>query len=202
MNGRRGAVRAAGESVQMRPIDASVEAAAVAAVPGDAVEAMRMYGSWLRAVAVARLRGSQGADDVMQDVAAAALRNWSTLQSPRNAKPWLYRLTVRAALMHRRTLGRARKRVHEAAEMQMARYGSHGATFADPLESLLSSERSMQLRAALARMPSKDAELLLMKHVDDCSYKEIASRLGVTQSVVEMRLFRARQKLRTMLQNV
>ena len=30
-----------------------------------------MHGSWLRAVAIARLRGFEGADDVMQDVAIA-----------------------------------------------------------------------------------------------------------------------------------
>ena len=187
----------------MRPPDAPVESATAAVpVPANAMEAMRLYGGWLRAVAVARLRGSQGADDVMQDVAAAAIRSWSTLQSPQNAKPWLYRLTVRAALMHRRTLGRARKRVHEAAELQIARHGAMGATFADPLEALLSSERCARLRAALGRLPTRDAELLLMKHVDDCSYKEIASRLGVTQAVVEMRLFRARQKLRGLLENI
>jgi len=35
--------------------------------------------------------------------------------------------------------------------------------------------------------------------VDDCSYQEIAQRLGVTAGVVQMRLFRARQKLRAMM---
>jgi DNA-directed RNA polymerase specialized sigma24 family protein len=39
----------------------------------------------------------------------------------------------------------------------------------------------------------------LLKHVDDCSYQEIARRLGVTPGVVQMRLFRARQKLREIL---
>ncbi|HMD53170.1 MAG TPA: sigma factor, partial [Phycisphaerae bacterium] len=71
--------------------------------PATALEALRLYGAWLRAVAIARLKTSHGVDDVMQEVAAAAVRNWSTLQSAQNAKPWLYRLTVRAALMHRRT---------------------------------------------------------------------------------------------------
>lgn len=55
-----------------------------------------MHGSWLRAVAIARLRGFEGADDVMQDVAIGAMRNWETLRTAANAKAWLYRLTVRA----------------------------------------------------------------------------------------------------------
>ena len=174
---------------------------AAAVVPSTPLEALALYGHWLKAVAVARLRTTDGADDVMQEVAAAAMRNWSTLQSPEKAKPWLYRLTVRAALMHRRSLGRARKRIAQAAEVQAIRHGRHDSLGGpDPLEVLLSSERAAMLRRALQLMPTRDAELLIMKHVDDCSYKEIASRLGVTVPVVEMRLFRARQKMRSLLQ--
>lgn len=181
-------------------------------LPADPREALAMHGPWLRAVAIARLRGLEGADDVMQDVAMAAIRNWETLRTAANAKPWLYRLTVRAALMHRRTLGRARKRIKEAMDTYTARHGLTEATprrpemgagdmvkDGDPLGSLLSSERHSQLRVAIAKLPVKDVEMLLLKHVDDCSYQEIARRLGVTAGVVQMRLFRARQKLREIL---
>ena len=68
-----------------------------------------------------------------------------------------------------------------------------------PLAALLAGERHSQLRLAIARLPVKDVEMLLLKNVDDCSYQEIARRLGVTPGVVQMRLFRARQKLREML---
>lgn len=184
--------------------EASVNAADVgggAPLPRDPEEALRLHGSWLRAVAIARLRGLEGADDVMQDVAMAAVRNWETLRTTANAKPWLYRLTVRAALMHRRTLGRARRRITEAIETYRSRHGAveGDVNAADPLGGLLSSERHSELRAAVARLPVKDVEMLLMKHVDDCSYQEIAARMGVTAGVVQMRLFRARQKLREML---
>ncbi len=178
-------------------------------LPTDPHEAMRMHGPWLRAVAIARLRGFEGADDVMQDVTIAAMRNWETLRTTANAKPWLYRLTVRAALMHRRTLGRARKRIKEAIDTYTARHGisegtrsgAHEVAGTDPLASVLASERHSQLRLAMAKLSVKELEMLLLKHVDDCSYQEIARRLGVTAGVVQMRLFRARQKLReTMLQ--
>ena len=178
-------------------------------LPADPNEALRLHGSWLRAIAIARLRGLEGADDVMQDVAMAAVRNWETLRTAANAKAWLYRLTVRAALMHRRTLGRARKRINEAIGTYTLKHGvSEGhvnreeagdAPPGDPLSALLAGERHRQLRLAIARLPVKDVEMLLLKHVDDCSYQEIARRLGVTAGVVQMRLFRARQKLREIL---
>jgi len=178
-------------------------------LPADPNEALRMHGPWLRAVAIARLRGAEGADDVMQEVAMAAMRNWQTLRTTANAKAWLYRLTVRAALMYRRTLGRARKRVNEAIDTYTLKHGvSEGSVSretlgdappGDPLKSLLASERHRKLREAIAQLPVKDMEMLLLKHVDDCSYQEIAKRLGVTAGVVQMRLFRARQKLREIL---
>jgi RNA polymerase sigma-70 factor (ECF subfamily) len=173
-------------------------------LPATPQEALRMHGAWLRAVAIARLRGFEGTDDVMQDVAIAAMRNWATLRTAANAKAWLYRLTVRAALMHRRTLGRARKRVNEAMATYTAEHGVTEGTRserqgAEPLGALLSSERHAHLRLAMSRLPVKDLEMLLLKHVDDCSYQEIGKRLGVTAGVVQMRLFRARQKLREML---
>ena len=99
--------------------------------------------------------------------------------------------------MHRRSLGRARKRIAQASEVALMR--SDAARPLEPLEVLLSSERSTLLRQAMAKLPSRDTEMLMMKHVDDCSYKEIAARMGVTPAVVEMRLFRARQKLRQLL---
>ena len=139
----------------------------------------------------------------------AAVRNWETLRTAANAKPWLYRLTVRAALMHRRTLGRARKRINEAIDTYTLKHGvSEGAISreelgdappGDPLTAVLAGERHKQLRLAIAKLPVKDVEMLLLKHVDDCSYQEIARRLGVTAGVVQMRLFRARAKLREIL---
>jgi RNA polymerase sigma-70 factor (ECF subfamily) len=178
-------------------------------LPADPNEALKLHGPWLRAVAIARLRGFEGADDVMQDVAIGAVRNWETLRTAANAKAWLYRLTVRAALMHRRTLGRARKRINEAigtytekhgvSEAARPRHEEGDAPPGDPLSAVLASERHGQLRMAIARLPVKDVEMLLLKHVDDCSYQEIAKRLGVTAGVVQMRLFRARQKLREIM---
>jgi RNA polymerase sigma factor (sigma-70 family) len=162
--------------------------------PADVQAALRLHGNWLRAVAIARLHGTDGLDDVMQDVAMSAVRNWKTLRSVHNARAWLYRLTVRAALMHRRTLGRARRRINEAgARATMPLDQSPVAT---PLESLLNRERVGQLQAVMRKLPAKDAEMLMLKHVDNCSYQEIAQRMGVTLNVVQMRLFRIRKKLR------
>lgn len=70
---------------------------------------------------------------------------------------------------------------------------------ADPLDWLLGDERRQMVRTALDKLPGRDAEILLMKYAEDCSYQEIANRLGIGHSAVEARLHRARGRLRTAL---
>lgn len=70
---------------------------------------------------------------------------------------------------------------------------------ADPLSWLLTEERRGQVHDALAKMPKRDAEILLLKYTEDWSYHAIAEHLGVSESAVETRLHRARHRLRTEL---
>ena len=57
----------------------------------------------------------------------------------------------------------------------------------------------MQVRAAMSRLPKRDAEILMLKYNEDWSYQAIAEHLGISHSAVEARLHRARQRLRTEL---
>ena len=57
---------------------------------------------WLRRVVAARLDEPQAVDEVMQDVALAAVAQRSPLVNPARAAVWLYRLAVRHVLMYRR----------------------------------------------------------------------------------------------------
>src|SRR2546423_11076835 len=73
------------------------------------------HGRWLRTVALARVGDAAAADDVMQEVAAAAVEKGHQLRDPDRAGAWLYRLTVVAALQYRRRQGRRRKLVERYA---------------------------------------------------------------------------------------
>ncbi|MDP6061322.1 MAG: sigma-70 family RNA polymerase sigma factor, partial [Pirellulaceae bacterium] len=72
-------------------------------------------------------------------------------------------------------------------------------TDADPLDWLLADERRGLIRIALQNLSSRDMETLLLKYTEDWSYREIAQRLGVSESAVEARLHRARRRLRVEL---
>ena len=55
----------------------------------------------------------------------------------------------------------------------------------DPLAWLLHGERDTLVRRAVARLPPREAEILMLKHVEGWSYREIATRLGTTPKAVQ-----------------
>ena len=61
---------------------------------------------------------------------------------------------------------------------------------------LLLAERRTLVRDAVEGLPRRDREILLLKYTEDWSYRELAGHLGVSESAVEARLHRARQRLR------
>lgn len=152
---------------------------------------------WLRTVVCARLGEPQAIDEVMQDVALAALRQQAPLHDPAKVGAWLYRLAVRQTLLYRRKLGRRRKLVDRY--VRFGRAGMAGEDQADPLDWLLAKERRAQVGKAMTRLPRRDLEILLLKYTEDWSYKALAEHLGVSHSAVETRLHRARQRLRSEL---
>lgn len=153
---------------------------------------------WLRTVVAARLRDGHEVDDVMQEVALAAVRQAAPLKDAEKTGPWLYRLAIRQCLLYRRKRGRQRKLQDRYSNA--FRPTEHDTRTADPLAWLLADERRTLVREAIGRLHPRDAEILLLKYNEDWSYHQIAEHLGVSHSAVEARLHRARARLRNQLQ--
>jgi RNA polymerase sigma-70 factor (ECF subfamily) len=152
---------------------------------------------WLRAVVLARIGERQAVDEVMQELALAVVAGRASILDPDKLAPWLYRLAVRQSMLYRRRQGRQRKLATRYAEQLRPR--EEDARAGDPLDWLLTEERRQIVRFALARLARGDAEVLLLKYTEDWSYRELARRLGVSESAVEARLHRARRRLRAEL---
>jgi len=166
--------------------------------PGDGAidwqAALEQHGRWLRTVVRARLGEAQAVEEVMQEVSLAAVEQRWPLQDHNKVGPWLYRLAVTQSLLYRRKLGRRRKLTDRYAN----RYHptEQDGRQPDPLGWLLAEERRGQVRQALKQLVRRDAEILLLKYTEDWSYRELAEHLGISESAVEARLHRARQRLR------
>lgn len=149
---------------------------------------------WLRTVIAARLGEPQAVDEVFQEVSLAAVAQRAPITDPSRLAPWLYRLAVTQSLLYRRRSGRRRKLTDRYAER--FRPTEAESRTVDPLDWLLADERRKMIRQALARLPRRDAEILLLKYSEDWNYHQLADSLGISHSAVEARLHRARGRLR------
>lgn len=161
---------------------------------------LAQHDRWLRTVVYARLQEAQAVDDVMQEVALAAVKQAAPLSDLAKAGPWLYRLAIRQTLMYRRGCGRRRKL--RARFVERCSPSESDTTTPEPLEWLLARERRQMVRVALERLPPRDAELLLLKYTENWDYHRIAEQLGVSHSAIETRLHRARARMRQELMSL
>ena len=161
--------------------------------PLDWNAALAQHDRWLRTIVLARVRERQAVDEVMQEVALAAVRQAAPLLDVAKVAPWLYRLAVRQSLLYRRKCGRKRR-----LESSYAQFGppALGASLADPLSWLIANERRSLIRQALGRLAARDREILLLKYTENWNYHQIAQHVGVSHSAIEARLHRARRRLR------
>jgi len=159
--------------------------------------ALAEHDRWLRMVVRARLGDWQAVDEVLQEVSLAAVAQRAPLADPAKVAPWLYRLAVRQVLLYRRKHGRRRKLEDRYARETQATDADRGTV--DPLAWMLADERGRMVRAALAKLPPRDKEILMLKYSQDWSYHAIADHLGISHSAVEARLHRARGRLRDQL---
>jgi RNA polymerase sigma-70 factor (ECF subfamily) len=157
------------------------------------------HGRWLRTVVRSRLGDGQHVDDVLQEVAVAAVGSAALPADPAKVPAWLYQVAVRQALLMRRRLCRQRRLADRYVERRRPALERGGA--ADPLAWLLLEERDQALRRALAALDDEDREVLILKHTENWSYRDLAERLGISRGAVEHRLFKARRALREALRS-
>lgn len=155
---------------------------------------LAQHGRWLRAVILARVGELEAVEEVMQEVALAAVRQAAPLQDRSKVAPWLYRLAVLQSLLYRRKCARQRQMRARYAQRCASDNGREEPP--DPLAWLIAKERERALAEALQRLAPRDAEILLLKYAQQWNYHRIAEHLGISHAAVETRLHRARARLR------
>ncbi len=139
------------------------------------------------------LREPADADDVVQE---ALLRAWRAWDGRRGAqvKPWLLAIVRNCALTALGARGRAAERAggdpgHLLADVAApAEQGP--AALTERAQVLLSMD------AALGRLAPDYREVIVLREIEDLSYREIAAVVGVPVGTVMSRLARARAALR------
>ncbi|MBZ5638705.1 MAG: sigma-70 family RNA polymerase sigma factor [Acidobacteriia bacterium] len=166
-------------------------------------ELVRSHGAMMLAVARRILRSEEDARDAVQEGFLAAFRALGTFEEESKLGTWLHRIVVNCALMKLRS---RQRRPEEPIEDLLPKYLEDGHQ-ADPAvawkasaEELLGRQESRDLvRASIARLPEPYRNVLLLRDIEELDTEETARLLGVTENAVKIRLHRARQALRTLL---
>ncbi len=132
------------------------------------------------------------ADEVFQETFVAAVE-YSRTHTVIHWRALLQRLATARAIDRLRQRVRRRNR-----EMPLPE--DHPETsFPLPLQAAENAELSATLRLAMAEIPSRQAEVFCLFHLDGWSYPEIAEHLAISTDVVGVWLHRARGRLRELL---
>lgn len=136
----------------------------------------------------------QDAEDAVQEGVLKAYGKLATLKSPEVVLIWLKRIVRHTALDMLR--GRRRKDEKHLDEAGWEAAGPVEAPMTDQPSGLEAGETGAALSAAMARLPAAQSAVVELRHLHDLGVEQIAARLGVTENVVRVRLFRAYENLR------
>lgn len=129
--------------------------------------------------------GPREIEDLAQEVFLVLHRNWSTLDTTRPLRPYLFGVAFRIVCAHRRR--RAREIPTPALDLE-----DHTVS---PEGSLQSKESVALLLAALDRIPLPRRAVVIMHDLDGLPVAEIAERLSITRFGTYARLRKARTEL-------
>jgi RNA polymerase sigma-70 factor (ECF subfamily) len=165
---------------------------------------VRTHGPLMRAVARRILEDEADADDAVQEAFLSAFRSLDRFAGKSSLGTWLHRITVNAALMKRR----AKQAVATTSvEDLLPRFNDNGTwaagaePAAPPAEDALDREELYdRVRRCVTQIPEKYATPFLMRHIEGIDNEEIARRLDITVNAAKLRVHRARQAVRTLLE--
>ena len=155
-----------------------------------------------------RVAARVDASDVLQDTYLEAFRRLPKYlqQQPMPFYLWLCWIAREKVLaLHRRHLGADKRAVtHEAPLMPV----DNSATFVSaiiagrepsPSQELAKAELAERLRQALGQLDADDRDLILWRHFEQLSAREMAQLLQITEAAASKRYIRAVERLRTVL---
>jgi RNA polymerase sigma-70 factor (ECF subfamily) len=133
------------------------------------------------------------AEDVLQIIFLRLIRRGLPPDLARNPAGYLYRAAVNLAL----NLVRDRKPQEPPERAERVLVAVHPA-----IQACEDDETRRRVLSAIAQLPPRSVEILLLRHVHDYSDAQIARMLGTSRGTIAVALYRARARLRTLLSSV
>jgi RNA polymerase sigma-70 factor (ECF subfamily) len=159
------------------------------------VEFQRLYDSafqLLLRVAFRITNSWEAAEDICQESFFRLYEKNMVFPNQEEAKYWLIRVVKNAALNYAKRKERERK-AYQRAFREEHRQEETGEGL------LVKKETSEEVKSALEKLPDNLRMVLILKEYAEMNYKEIGKTLGISEGNVKVRVFRARERLESLL---
>jgi RNA polymerase sigma-70 factor (ECF subfamily) len=156
---------------------------------------VEQYATTLYRVAFSVLRNAADAEDAVQEAFLRVLRHRDSLNEIRDHRVWLVRIVWNIVLDRKR---RAKTRPETDDVSELARVLPAAGLSAE--EVAAAAQHHTRVLRLLEKLPVKEREVLVLSAFEELSSVEIAAVLGVTESSVRSRLFRARKLMAELLE--
>jgi RNA polymerase sigma-70 factor (ECF subfamily) len=152
------------------------------------------YSGTLYRVAFSVLRNATDAEDAVQEAFLRVLRHREKLNEIRDHRVWLIRIVWNVVLDRKR---RAKTRPETDDVSELARVLPMSGLSAE--ERAAAAQHHAKVLACVEELPAKEREVLLLAGFEEMNSVEIAAALGISESSVRSRLFRARNLMAGLL---
>jgi len=142
------------------------------------------------------------AADATQEVFVRVMRSVVGFRGDSTFGTWLHRVTVNVCLTALRKRSKARAAGMVAGGTPFALPGDDALLASSdtaPEDAAETADLLARSEAALAQLPEDARAVVVLRDIEGLSTKEVAELLGVTETVVKVRLHRAHARLRALL---
>jgi len=153
-------------------------------------------------LAFGMLSDASDAADVTQEVFLRAFKGIHGFRRGSSLKTWLYRITVRQTLNHRRWCWRHRREQISLDADERGKKTSLEVPDAEatPFERFAAEETQAALRRALEQLPESFRSAVILRDLEGLSYEEVAEVLDISVGTVKSRILRGRRLLKEILE--
>lgn len=149
------------------------------------------YGAALARVAASYERDTALREELLQEIFMAVITAAPRLREPDKIKAYVFRIA------HNRAVAHVIKRVREPRAVPVEYEDVHDEA-PTPEQAIITRERSVALLEAVRRLPLPLRQVMTLV-LEDLSHPEIAEVLGISQTNVGVRVSRAKDQLKALL---
>jgi RNA polymerase sigma factor (sigma-70 family) len=129
-------------------------------------------------------------NDLYQDIVAQLWRAWQGFRGEAKISTWIYRIALNTAISGFRK--QKRNPLHQSVDTDEVQL---------PQEDTRKKKEDLEVLYTAIGKLSEVEKAMVMLYLDDVSYEEIASIMGITQNNVRVKMMRTREKLKTIMSN-